>query len=258
PSDFFQNSRRSGENVMTQTINTQEALEQFLLRMGDNTLILGHRVSECCGHAPVLEEDIAVANVALDLIGQTQYWLGEAATLKGGDTTADTLAYLRDVWDFRNFLLVELPNKDFGYTLMRQFLFDVWHYLQLDALQQSSHKQIREIAQKALKEVDYHRERSSNLIVRLGNGTEESYRRMHEALEYFWSYTGEFFVADNYDDELVAEGISVKPEYLREKWLSSVSKVLSEAQLTHPEVKYKHSCGRKGVHTGYLGHLLDD
>lgn len=243
---------------MTQTISTQDALEQFFLRMGDNTLILGHRVSEWCGHAPVLEEDIAVANVALNLIGQTQYWLGEAATLKGGDTTADTLAYLRDAWDFRNFLLVELPNKDFGYTLMRQFLFDVWHYLQLDALQQSSHEQVREIAQKALKEVDYHLERSSHLIIRLGNGTEESHRRMQKALEYFWSYTGEFFVADDYDEVLVAEGISVNPESLRDKWLSFVGEVLAEAQLTQPEVKYIHSGGRKGVHTEYLGHLLAD
>src|SRR5699024_5179181 len=118
---------------MTQTISTQDALEQFFLRMGDNTLILGHRVSEWCGHAPVLVEDIAVANVALDLIEHPQYWLGCAATLKGSDTTADSLAYLRDARNFRNFLLVELPNKDFGYTLIRQFLFDVRHYLQLDA-----------------------------------------------------------------------------------------------------------------------------
>ncbi|HLS16300.1 MAG TPA: 1,2-phenylacetyl-CoA epoxidase subunit PaaC [Paenalcaligenes sp.] len=241
---------------MTQTISTQEALEQFLLRMGDNTLILGHRVSEWCGHAPVLEEDIAMANVALDLIGQTQYWLGEAANIKGGETTADTLAYRRDAWDFRNFLLVELPNKDFGYTLMRQFLFDVWHYLQLDALQNSSHEQVREIAQKALKEVDYHLERSSQLIVRLGNGTDESHRRMQEALEYFWSYTGEFFVSDDYDEALVAAEISVDPESLREKWLSFVGEVLADAQLEQPEVKYIHSGGRKGVHTEYLGHLL--
>src|SRR5690625_2271637 len=195
---------------MTQTISTQDALEQFFLRMGDNTLILGHRVSEWCGHAPVLEEDIAVANVALDLIGQTQYWLGEAATLKGGDTTADTLAYLRDAWDFRNFLLVELPNKAFGYTSMRQFSFDVWHERELDALQQSSPEQVREIAQKALKEVDYHLERSTHLMIRVANGIEESHRGMQKALEYFWYYTGEFFVADDYNEVLVAEGISVK------------------------------------------------
>lgn len=241
---------------MTQTISTQDALEQFFLRMGDNTLVLGHRVSEWCGHAPVLEEDIAMANVALDLIGQTQFWLGEAANLKGGEATADSLAYLRDAWDFRNFLLVELPNRDFGYTLMRQFLFDAWHYLQLDALQKSTNEQVREIAQKVFKEVDYHLERSSNLIIRLGNGTEESHRRMQEALDYFWSYTGEFFIADEYDEVLAAEGISVNPESLREQWLSLVGEVLAEAQLKQPEVKYIHSGGRTGVHTEYLGHIL--
>lgn len=241
---------------MTQVINTQDALEQLFLRMGDNTLILGHRVSEWCGHAPVLEEDIAMANVALDLIGQTQFWLEEAAKLKGNDATADSLAYLRDAWDFRNVLLVELPNKDFGYTLMRQFLFDVWHYLQLDALQESSNEVVRDIAQKAIKEVDYHVDRSSGLVVRLGDGTDESNQRMQEALDYFWSYTGELFLVDEYDEVLVEQGISVAPDSLKEKWLAFVGEVLAEGKLTMPDIKYIHSGGKKGVHTEHLGHIL--
>jgi len=241
---------------MTETISTQDALKQFYLRMGDNTLVLGQRISEWCGHAPVLEEDIAMANVALDLIGQTQFWLGEAAKLEGGDATADTLAFRRDAWDFRNLLLVELPNKDFGYTLMRQFLFDVWHYLQLEALQQSTHQEIRDIAQKALKEVDYHVDRSSSLIVRLGDGTEESNQRMQTALEYFWSYTGELFEGDQVDQRLAEDGISVAPESLKDKWMSFVSDILAEGNLEMPESKYMHRGGKQGVHTEYLGHML--
>ena len=139
----------------------QEAFFEFLLRTGDSTLILGHRVSEWCGHAPALEEDIALANVALDLIGQTQMWLGLAAEVEGKGRTADDLAYLRDAWDFRNLLLVERPNGDFGHTLMRQFLFDAYHFELLKALQRSSDPRVAEIAAKAVKEVAYHLERSS-------------------------------------------------------------------------------------------------
>ena len=159
------------------------AFFEFLCRMGDNTLILGHRVSEWCGHAPVLEEDIALANTALDLIGQTQMWLGHAAEIEGQGRSADDLAFLRDAWDFRNFLLLELPNGDFGQTLMRQFLFDAWQVVMLDRLKDSNDAQVAAIASKASKEVAYHLERSSGTVIGLGDGTEESHRRMQAALD---------------------------------------------------------------------------
>ena len=162
----------------------KDKLVQFLLRMGDNTLILGHRVSEWCGHSPVLEEDIALANTALDLIGQTQMWLGYAAEVQDEGKSADDLAFLRDVWDFRNLLLVELPNGDFGRTLMRQFLFDAWASVMLGRLIRSSDERIAAIAAKAGKEVAYHVERSAGTVVGLGDGTEESHDRMQAALDY--------------------------------------------------------------------------
>ena len=159
-----------------------EALFEFLCRMGDNTLILGHRVSEWCGHAPVLEEDIALANVALDLIGQTQLWLELAGQIEGKGRSADDLAFLRDAWDFRNALLVEQPNGDFGQTLMRQFLFDAYQSILLPRLAKSSDQQVAEIAEKASKEAAYHVERSADTVVGLGDGTEESHARMQAAL----------------------------------------------------------------------------
>ena len=172
----------------------QAAFFEWLCRTGDNTLILGHRVSEWCGHAPVLEEDIAISNTALDLIGQTQLWLELAASVEGKGRTADNLAFLRDVGGFRNVLLVERPNGDFGLTLMRQFLFDAYHMELLRALKASSDARVAEIAAKAAKEVAYHLERSADLIVRLGGGTEESHNRMQKSLNALWSYTGEMFL----------------------------------------------------------------
>src|SRR6056297_730857 len=168
PPDLFRHSRRRGAHVMAEP--DKDALFQFLLRIGDNTLILGHRVSEWCGHSPVLEEDIALANTALDMIGQTQMWLGYAAEVQGDGKTADDLAFLRDAWDFRNVLLVELPNGDFGQTLMRQFLYDAWASLLLPRLAQSADPRVAEIAEKAAKEVAYHIERSADTVVGLGDG----------------------------------------------------------------------------------------
>ncbi|MBY6139923.1 phenylacetate-CoA oxygenase subunit PaaC [Leisingera daeponensis] len=234
-----------------------EAFTQFLLRMGDNTLILGHRVSEWCGHAPVLEEDIALANTALDLIGQTQMWLGLAAELQGEGKSADDLAFLRDAWDFRNVLLVEVPNHDFGRTLMRQFLFDAWHLIQLGRLVKSSDPRVAAIAEKASKEAAYHLERSADTVVSLGDGTEESHRRMQEALDYLWPYAGEMFQSDEVDAEMVKAGIAPDPAALREEYDALVSRVLDEATLTIPESRFAHKGGRTGaMHTEHLGHLL--
>ena len=234
-----------------------EALFEGLLRLGDNTLILGHRVSEWCGHAPVLEEDIALANTALDLIGQTQMWLGYAAEVRGQGKTADDLAFLRDTWDFRNVLLVELPNGDFGQTLMRQFLFDAWHLGMLEQLATSPDPRINEIAQKAVKEVAYHLERSSDTVVGLGDGTEESHARMQAALDRLYPYVGEMFMGDDADAVLVAQGVIPDPASLRAGFDARVDAVLAQATLSRPDARFSHSGGRDGrMHTEHLGHLL--
>lgn len=238
------------------TPSVNDALVEFLLRTGDNTLILGHRISEWCGHSPVLEEDIALANSALDLIGQTQLWLGLAGEIEGKGRTADNLAYLRDAAEFRNVLLVERPNGDFGFTLMRQFLFDAWHFELLSALTQSKDPRIFEIAAKSLKEVSYHLERSADLIVRLGDGTPESHKRMQDALDQLWSYTGELFIGDAHDDVLAEAGLAPHPASLKDKWMAVVSRTLSEATLKIPASTFMHKGGKRGVHTEHLGYIL--
>ncbi|OWV84466.1 1,2-phenylacetyl-CoA epoxidase subunit PaaC [Rhizobium sp. R693] len=234
------------------------ALFEFLTRLGDNTLILGHRVSEWCGHSPALEEDIALSNTALDLIGQTQLWLGLAGEIEGRGRSADNLAYLRDTRDFHNVLLVERPNGDFGKTLMRQFLFDAWHFLMLKALSSSTDKRIADIAEKAFKEVAYHLDRSRDLIIRLGDGTAESHRRMQEALDELWAYTGELFIGDAIDVELSSAGIAPQPESMKVKWDELVGEALNEATLKKPADDFMHKGGKRGVHTEHMGFILAD
>ncbi len=232
-------------------------LLEFLLRQGDNALILGHRVSEWCGHAPVLEEDIALANTALDLIGQTQMWLGYAAEVQGDGKSADDLAFLRDAWDFRNVLLAELPNGDFGQTLMRQFLFDAFQSVLMGRLMNSTDETVAAIAAKASKEVAYHVERSADTVVGLGDGTEESHDRMQAALDYLWPYVGEMFESDAVDAAMAEAGIAPDPSSLREEYDTLVTRVLTEATLNIPESRFTHKGGRTGQrHTEHLGHLL--
>ncbi len=233
------------------------ALFEFLLRQGDNTLILGQRVSEWCGHAPVLEEDIALANTALDLIGQTQMWLGLAGEVEGKGRSADDLAFLRDVADFRNLLLLERPNGDFGHTMMRQFLFDAFNLIHLRALEGSSDARIKAIASKAAKEAAYHLERSRNTVVALGDGTEESHARMQAALEALWPYVGEIFENDRVSAALAAENIAPEPADLRPEWDGIVQGALAEATLSPPENAFVHQGGKTGrMHSEHLGHLL--
>ena len=234
-----------------------DPLFEFLCRMGDNTLVLGHRVSEWCGHAPVLEEDIALANTALDLIGQTQMWLGLAGEVEGTGRSADDLAMLRDVWDFRNVLLVEQPNGDFGQTILRQFLFDAWHVLELAALEGSADDRIAAIAQKAGKEAAYHLERSRDTVVALGDGTPESRGRMQAALDLLYPYVGEMFASDAVDADLAARGIAPDPASLREAYDRTVGEAISDATLTPPETRFAHQGGRTGArHSEHLGHML--
>ena len=236
---------------------SKDTLTEFLLRLGDNTLILGHRVSEWCGHAPIIEEDIALANTALDLLGQTQLWLGYAAEIKGDGQSADDLAFLRDVWDFRSILMVELPNGDFGQTIMRQFLFDAFNSILLAHLQKSTDENIRAIAEKASKEAAYHVERSAGTVVGLGDGTPESHARMQAALDFLWPYVGEMFTADDGDRSLCEAGIAPDPASLRAEYDALVGRVMKEATLTLPASDFAHQGGRNGrMHTEYLGHIL--
>jgi ring-1,2-phenylacetyl-CoA epoxidase subunit PaaC len=232
-------------------------LFEFLLRMGDNTLILGHRVSEWCGHAPVLEEDIALANTALDLIGQTQMWLGLAGEVEGQGRSADDLAFLRDAWDFRNLLLVEQPNGDFGRTILRQFLFDAWHVEMLTRLVGSSDDRVAAIAAKAVKEAAYHVERSGDTVIGLGDGTEESHARMQAALDQLFPYVAEMIEGDAVDLAMAEAGIAPDPEALRAPVMDRIEAVLTEATLSVPEASYAQLGGKTGArHSEHLGHLL--
>lgn len=234
-----------------------DPLFEYLCRLGDNTLVLGHRVSEWCGVAPVLEEDIALANTALDLIGQTQLWLGLAGEVEGKGRDADALAFRRDVWDFRNVLLVEQPNGDFGQTMMRQFLFDGWYLAQLTALMESANDQIAAIAEKSAKEVTYHLERSTDTVIALGDGTEESQRRMQAALDRLWPYVGEMFDCDAVDQAMVEAGIGPDPAGLRAEYDALVDDVFTAATLTRPESDFAHKGGKTGArHSEHLGHML--
>lgn len=236
---------------------SQDALFEFLCRMGDGALILGHRVSEWCGHAPVLEEDIALANTALDLIGQCSMWLTLAGEVEGKGRSADDLAFLRDAWDFRNPLLVELPNGDFGRTIMRQFLFDGWHLEMLTGLIDSADPRVAEIAAKAVKEATYHLDRSSTTVIGLGDGTGESHARMQEALDYLWPYAHELLRGDSVDEAMAEAGIAPAPHDLAEAVAARWHRVLAEATLSIPEEAGAKKGGRDGaMHTEHLGHLL--
>ena len=236
---------------------SSQALFQFLLRQGDNALVLGHRTSEWCGVGPALEEDIALANTALDLIGQTQLWLGYAAEVEGQGRTADDLAFLRDAYDFRNLLMVELPNKDYGRTMMRQFLFDAFQVPWLTRLIESSDTRVAEIAAKSQKEALYHLERSSETVIALGDGTEESNRRMQGALQYLWPYAREVFADDAVDHAMAEAGVAPLPSAIEPEWQACVDEVFTRGFLTVPEGDFAHKGGRAGFrHTEHLGHML--
>lgn len=235
----------------------QDALFEFLLRQGDNTLVLGHRTSEWCGVGPALEEDIALANTALDLIGQTQLWLTYAAQIEGQGRDANALAYLREVYDFRNLLMLEVPNADFGRTILRQFLFDAYQVPWLSALETSSDTRVAEIAAKSVKEARYHLERSAETVVALGDGTAESNARMQAALDYLWPYSREVFVDDGVDQAVAQAAIAPLPSTLKPVWETSVFRTLAEACLTVPEGAFAHKGGRTGMrHTEHLGNML--
>ncbi|WP_459618019.1 1,2-phenylacetyl-CoA epoxidase subunit PaaC [Bordetella sp. 2513F-2] len=235
-------------------------LFEYLLRLGDGTLILSQRLAAWTGHGPALEEDLALTNTALDLLGQARMWLTLAGEVEGAGRDEDALAYLRDAPQFFNPLLVERPNGNYADTMARQFFFDVWHYFLLQRLAQSRDERVAAIAAKAVKEVTYHVRRSSDLVVRLGDGTETSHARMQAAVDDAWRYTGELFVDDEIDRDVAARGIGCELAALREPWLAHVREVLDEATLAMPdEPQAFHAAlrgGRQGRHTEELGYIL--
>jgi len=229
------------------------ALIDYTLHLADNALMLGQRNSEWCGHGPVLEQDIAITNISLDLIGQARSLYQYVAQLKADGSTEDSLAYLRTEREFKNCLLVEQPNGDWAQTMLRQFLFSSYQFYLYQYLQSSTDKTIAAIAEKSLKEVSYHLRWSSEWVIRLGDGTEESHKRMMAAIEELWRYTGELFIPAPYETE---SGIDLAS--LRTEWDKKVKAVMEEATLPVPEKVFMQTGGKTGAHTEQLGFILSD
>ena len=248
------------------------SLINYCLHLADNALILGHRNSEWCGHGPVLEQDIAITNISLDLIGQARNFYQYAATIRnaqkisppigGGDlegaSSEDTFAYFRNSPDFRNILLVELPKGDWAQTILRQFFFSSFQNLLFEKLRGSNDTQISAIAVKALKEIAYHLRWSSEWVIRLGDGTDESHLRMEKAIENLWSYTEEMFVPVNYEMKMQNAGIGTDVALLKQAWLQNIQNVFSEARLAIPSVSTVHTGGKEGKHTEFLDQVLTE
>ena len=232
---------------------------EYLLRLGDNALILSQQLSQLCGKGPALEEDMALTNVALDLLGQTRMWYEYAAELEGAGRDEDKLAYHRDAHDFRNCLLLEQPNGNYADTMMRQFYFDTWHYFLIRGLTAASDTRITAIAEKSLKEVTYHLRRSGDLIVRLGDGTDVSHAKTQQAADELWMYSGEVFAYDAVDEAMAAEGIAPPAAELRAQWLEHVAEIFAEATLTMPPADaWMQKGGKQGRHTEHLGYILGE
>src|SRR5215470_9615738 len=213
---------------------SETPLVLYTLRRADDALILGHRLSEWCGHAPALEEDMALANMALDLLGQARELYSYAAKVEGGDNDEDKFAYLRDVRQYRNLLLVEQPNGDFARTMVRQFFYAAFADLYWRAMMQSKDTTLAAIAAKSEKESAYHLRHASEWMIRLGDGTEESHVRAQDAIDHLWAYTGEMFFLDDAERSLIDKGIAVDPAALRAQWLKTISDVVGEATLALP------------------------
>ena len=231
-------------------------LFEYLLRLGDDALILGQRLSEWCGHAPSVEVDLSLANIALDLVGQATFFLDAAGEVEGKGRNGDALAFHRDVLDFRNCLLVEQPNGDFAQTMARQFLFSTWQRRLFQELAGSSDAAIAAVAAKAVKEVAYHQDLSAEWVIRLGDGTEESRRRKTEGLGWMWRFVPELFEADDLTRFLAGNGIGADPEAFRADYDAEVRRVLAEARLEPPADQRPILGGRRGHHSEHLGHLL--
>jgi ring-1,2-phenylacetyl-CoA epoxidase subunit PaaC len=231
-------------------------LQDYVLHLADTHLILGQRLGEWCGHNFVLEQDIAMSNIALDLFGQCRSLYQYAADLGGGKQTEDQLAFMRGERHYKNLLLVEQPNGDFAFTLARQFFFDVYHQLLCEALTKSSDKQLQAIAEKSLKEVRYHLTWSSEWMIRLGDGTDESHQRIQHAVNELWMWTHELTSAASYEKGL--DGVVPDPTTFKAAWRSQVKKILDEATLLQPADETIQSGGKEGIHTEHLGFILSE
>ncbi len=236
----------------------KENLYNFILGIADNSLILGQRMGELCGHGPSLETDIACTNISLDLFGQVRSYFQYAAKIAGDGRTEDDIAMLRKEREYKNVLLVEQPNIDFAFTLGRQFLFDVYHLAFLSELQKSTDLTLSAIANKCIKEVSYHERFSSDWVRRLGDGTNESNQKIQEAINSLWTYTDELFHQTKADIAMVEQGIGVDVTKLKESYYMQVGQLLEEATLEIPESKWFQKGGKEGVHTEHLGYLLSD
>lgn len=236
----------------------KEQLYQYLLLLGDNAMILGHRLSELCGHGPSLETDIALTNISLDLFGQTRSYFQYAASLRDESVTEDSIAFLRYPGEYRNVLLVEQPNTDFAYVIARQFLFDSFHHLLLTRLAESSDENIAAIANKSIKEVSYHVRFSSEWVKRLGDGTEESHQKMQDAINYLVPYAGELTKTCEVERSIADRGIGVESGELTDTYWQNVGEILKEATLEMPEIAWSQSGGKDGIHSEHMGYILAD
>jgi ring-1,2-phenylacetyl-CoA epoxidase subunit PaaC len=235
---------------------TPAARFKYLLRLGDTSLVLGQRLGEWIGHAPALEEDLGLANLSLDLIGQARLLLSYAGEIEGQGRDEDALAFFRDAPAFVNLTLAEQPNGDFARTIVRQFLLDAWQLEVYEGLSNSADARLAGIAAKAIKETRYHFRFSSGWLVRLGDGTEESHRRVQDALDDLWRFTAEMFAADEVDEELTGAGLAPDLAALRPLWSARIDEVLREATLIRPAAISYQWHGKRGVHTEHLGHML--
>ncbi len=236
----------------------KENLLKYTLHLADNALILGHRLSEWCGHGPVLEQDIALTNIALDLVGQARNLYQYAAEISGDGKTEDDFPYLRKENEFRNVLLTEYPNEDFAYTIVRQFLYDSYNFYFYNELKNSSDKRLAAIAEKSLKEITYHLRFSSEWMIRLGDGTEVSHEKMQNALEDLYPFWGELVQAEDYETALLAFGVSVDLNKIKPGIEAKVKEIMEKATLKLPEISWFQSGGKKGHHTEQLGFILTD
>lgn len=237
---------------------SETPLVLYVLRRADDALILGHRLSEWCGHAPMLEEDMALSNMALDLLGQARELYAYAAQVEATGKDEDKFAYLRDVRQYHNLLLVEQPNGDFAHTMTRQFFYSVFADLHWRAMTKSKDAALAAIAAKSEKESAYHVRHCSEWIIRLGDGTTESHTREQAAIDDLWAFTGEMFEVDEVERLLIGAGVAVDPATLRQRWRQTVSDVLGEATLGLPAGEWMQSGGRSGRHSEHLGHLLSE
>lgn len=237
---------------------TETPLFAYTLRLADNALILGHRVSEWVGHAPVLEEDLALGNLALDLIGQARSFYTYAGEVEGKGRDEDALAYLRDAGGYRNILLVEQPNGDFAQTIIRHLFYSAFAHPYFEALSRSKDQTLAAIAAKAVKEMAYHVRHTAEWAIRLGDGTEESHRRMQNAIDELWPFTGELFETDQVERALIDAGIAVDPLSVRARWSKTLHEVFDEATLMRPSDGYMQSGGRSGRHSEHLGYVLTE